>query len=408
MKQIRFLSGFAAIILALTLFGSCGKSEKAGEKSGKVKVALSLADASDYYIGTMVGEAVKSAFEEAGAAVQVLDAGNNVTNQLNQIQNAITGGNNIIYIFPAGDGAAYFDALQTARKAGVKTLTSNTYPGDGGADVYVGSDEFQMGVMMSALLSEWADKTYPNAGPREVNALIVEATINESAIKRCLGMRLVGEKFLRKCDTAAVYYIKKDGPAVSYLDNNGKEAAVDEPTGGLLLDQNGRAILNPYYNPKIKLIEYSNRNSAGFDSTEAQKAVENALTMGYKNLAAVISYGDTGAAVATKVRELRDEGRITTDLEKLAVFCSDLTNTNRDLILRSSNNASLLRGVMGAGDLIGTLQNYAKKMVAGENLPAFTMEPISFMTINGEGSGIRTVYYTDCPQLPATEEFFAR
>jgi ABC-type sugar transport system substrate-binding protein len=408
MNHTRFVAGFAAVILALTLIGACSKTETAGGKNGKVKVALSLAEASDYYIGTMVGEAVKSAFEETGAAVQVLDAGNNVTNQLNQIQNAITSGNNIIYIFPAGDGATYFDVLQMARKAGVKTLMSNTYPGDGGADVYVGSDEFQMGAMMSAMLSEWADKTYLNAGPGEVNVLIVEATINESAIKRCLGMRLVSEKFLRKCDTAAVYYIKQDGPAVTYLDNNGKESVVDEPTGGLLLDKNGRAILNPYYNAKIKLIEYSNRNSAGFDATEAQKAVENALTMGYRNLAAVISYGDTGAAVQTKVRELCAEGRITTDVKKIAVFCSDLTNTNRDLILRSHTGDNLLLGVMGAGDLIATLRDYAKKMVAGESLPAYTMEPISYMTANGDGSGIRTVYYTDCPQLPATEEFFTR
>jgi ABC-type sugar transport system substrate-binding protein len=407
MKQIRFLPGFAALAFAVALMGACSRTEKTAS-SRQIKVALSLGDASDYYIGTMVGEAVKSAFEEAGAAVQVLDAGNNVTNQLNQIQNAITSGNNIIYIFPAGDGATYFDALQMAREAGVKTLMSNTYPGDGGADVYVGSDEFQMGVMMSAMLSEWADKTYPDAGPGEVNVLIVEATINESAIKRCLGMRLVGEKLLRTCDTSAVYYITKDGPAVTYLDKNGKETAVDEPTGGLLLDSNGRARLNPYYNSKIKLIEYSNRNSAGFDATEAQKAVENALTMGYKNLAAVISYGDTGAAVQTKVRELCGEGRITTDVKKVAVFCSDLTNTNRDLILRSSTGDSLLRGVMGAGDLVGTLRDYAKKMVNGETLPAYTMEPISYMTVNSDGNGIRTVYYTDCPQLPATDEFFAR
>jgi ABC-type sugar transport system substrate-binding protein len=408
MRQIRFLSGFAALILAVTLFGTCSRTENKSEKDGTINVALSLALASDFYIGTMVGQSVKNAFEEAGAAVQVIDAGNSITDQLNQIQNAITSGSNIIYIFPAGDGATYFDVLQMARQAGVKTLMSNTYAGEGGADVYVGSDEFQMGVMMSAMLSAWADKTYPAARTGEVNVLIVEGTFNESAIKRCLGMRLVGEKFLRTCDTAAVYYIKKDGPAVTYLDKNGKETAVDEPTGGLLLDSSGRARLNPYYNAKIKLIEYSDRSYTGTDDMGAQNAVENVLTMGYKNLHAVISYGDTGAAVETKVRELCAEGKITTDIGKIAVFCSDLTDINRGLILNSYNSASVLRGVMGAGNLIGTLQDYAKKMVNSENLPAYTMEPISYMTANSDGSGIRTVYYTDCPQLPATEEFFPR
>ena len=205
--------------MVLSMLAGCGTTDdgdvkttthekKAGD--GKVSVALSLANAADYYIGTMVGAAVQSAFEDAGATVQVLDGANDVTNQLNQIQNAITSGADIIYIFPAGDGPTYYDALQTAREAGVKTLMSNNYPGDGGADVYVGSDEFQMGVMMSAMVSEWADKNYPDAGAQEVGVLIVESTFNENAIKRCLGMRMIGEKFLREGDTASIKFVKED------------------------------------------------------------------------------------------------------------------------------------------------------------------------------------------------------
>jgi ABC-type sugar transport system substrate-binding protein len=102
MKRIRF-----SVLAALMLMVSAGMifARGGGQSDGRPKVALSLALASDYYIGTMVGESVRAAFEDAGAAVQVIDAGNSVTNQVNQIQNAITSGNNIIYIFPAGDGA---------------------------------------------------------------------------------------------------------------------------------------------------------------------------------------------------------------------------------------------------------------------------------------------------------------
>lgn len=401
--------------MVLSMLAGCGTTDDGDAKTtspekkaddGKVSVALSLANAADYYIGTMVGASVQSAFEDAGASVQVLDGANDVTNQLNQIQNAITSGADIIYIFPAGDGPTYYDALQTAREAGVRTLMSNNYPGDGGADVYVGSDEFQMGVMMSAMVSEWADTNYPDAGAQEVGVLIVESTFNENAIKRCLGMRMIGEKFLRKGDTAAIKFVKEEGSPVTYLDENGKEVAVDEPTGGLLLDKDGHAQLNPYYNEKVKLIEYSNRNSAGTDSTEAQNAIENAVTMGEKDLKAVMSYGDTGAAIDTKIRELCKDGRISTPVENIAVFCSDLTDTNKDLILSSTDNTSVLRGVMASGDLIATLMEDAKAMVNGEELPEYTMEPISYMTANEDGSEIKTVYYTDCPQLPDTEEFF--
>jgi hypothetical protein len=65
----------------------------------------------------------------------------------------------------------------------LQILMSNTYPGDGGADVYVGSDEFQTGVIdVRHVLRIGRQDIHPTAGPCEVNVLIVEATINESAI----------------------------------------------------------------------------------------------------------------------------------------------------------------------------------------------------------------------------------
>lgn len=388
--------------------GAEGGIENAAASDDQIRVALSLANAADYYIGTMVGAAVEEAFTEVGASVQIVDAGNDVSNQINQIQNEITSGTDIIYIFPAGDGETYSDVLQMAKEAGVKTLVSNNYPGEGLADAFAGQDEFQMGVMMAAMVSQWADETYPDAGAGEVAILTVESTFNQNAIKRCLGMRMVGEKFLRKADMASVYFVKEEGDPVNYIDENGNEVAVDEPTGGLILDENGHAQLNPYYNEKIRIIEYSNRNTAGTDATEAQNAIENAVTMGETDLRAVMSYGDTGVAIDTKMRELSEEGRITTDIDKMAVFCSDLTDTNRDLIMQSAvdDSSSVLRGVMASGDLISTLQEYAKMMVNGEEPPAYTMQPLSYIMANEDGSDIVNVYYTDCAQLPETDLFF--
>jgi len=381
-------------------------SEATNTNDEPTKVVLSLADSSDYYIGTMVGEKVKQAFESTGAEVQIMDAASDVVTQINQIQNAVTAGSDIIYVFPTGDGETYYDVLNMAKDAGTKTMVSHNYPGEGGADVYVGADEFQMGAMMAALLSRWVDETYPSADEDSVDVLIVESTFNENMIRRCLGMRLIGEKFLREGDLSSIYFVAEEGSPVSYIDASGNEVEVEEPTGGLILDENGYAQLNPYYNEKVNLIEYSNRNSAGTDSTEAQKAIENAVSMGYDSLKAVISYGDTGAAIDTKMRELSEDGRITTNIENMAVFCSDLTDTNKELIKSSVNNESVLRGVMASGNLIQTLQDYAVAMVAGEELPAFNMEPLSYVMANSDGSDVDQVFYTDSPQLPATELFF--
>lgn len=373
---------------------------------GVVNVALSLADSSDYYIGTMVGASVQKAFEEAGAKVQVLDAGSNFATQANQIQNAVTQGAEIIYVFPAGDAVAYHDVLVAARDAGVKVMVSNNYPGDGAADAYVGNDEFVMGVMMAALLSKWVDATYPDAGEGEVTVLIVEAAFNNNMIRRDLGMRMVAEKFLRQADVASIYFMKTDGDPVDYVDANGNLVAVDEPTGGLILDAEGHAQLNPYYDPRVSLVEYANRNSAGVDATEALNAVDATLALGYKDLRAVISYGDTGAALSSKLMDLSNAGVLDSDLNKLAVFCSDLTDTNKALIMQSATNASLLRGVMASGDLIATLMGFGQNLVRGEDVPVFTMMPLSYVVTNPEGTDVVSAYYTEQPQLPDTSLFF--
>lgn len=413
----KFLAVLMAALMTVTTIAGCGSNES-GESTtrteetkekvtdGEVNVTMSLADASDYFIGTMVGAAVQAAFEEAGATVQTLDAGSDVQSQLNQIQTAITGGADIIYIFPAGDGEAYRDVLTMAENAGVKTLMCANYPGEGYVDTFVAQDEYQMGAMMAAMLSDWADATYPDAGPGEIGVLAVESTFNQNMIKRCLGMRLVGEKFLRKGDMSTVYFVKEEGDPVYYLDEDGKEVEVDEPTGGLILDENGYAQLNPYYNEKVTIIDYSDRNTAGTDSSVAQNAIENTITMGQTNLRAVISYGDTGAAIEAKVRELCADGRISADLSEVATFCSDLTNTNAELIKKSASNESVLRGVMAAGDSIATQCERAKALVAGEEVPEYYEEPLSYIMANEDGSDLVTVYYTDCPQLPSTDLIF--
>lgn len=421
----KIISMFLAAVMGLSLFTGCGSiigdtaantSQSAGTSQSaataassaagdKVEAALSLANASDYYIGTMVGESVKSAFEEAGASTQVLDANSDVATQLNQIQTAITSGVDIIYVFPAGDGAAYTDVLKQAKLAGVKTIMSNNSPGKDVVDAYVGNDEFEMGVMMSAMVSAWADRTYPDAGAEEVPILILESDFNENAIRRCMGMKMVSEKFLREADLSSGTFISKDGEDVTYVDAEGKEQKVDEPSGGLILDDKGHAQLNPYYNAKIKIVESGSKGMTGTDSTEAQKAIDNAVASGETGLAAIMGYGDVGAASDTKAQELIGSGKITTPKDKFAIFCSDLTDTNKSLILKSD---SLLKGVMASGDLIKQIQDDVKAMVAGESVDAYKMMALSYCTVNDAGDDITTVYYTDSPQLPDTSTFFTQ
>ena len=386
--------------------GSEGSGESTGTGEKLENVVLCLSNASDNYIGTVVGETIKAACEEAGANVQVVDAANNTSTHVNQIQNAATQGADLIYVFPAGDGPTYAEVLKSARDSGIVTVMSNNYPGDGVLDCYVGNDEFQMGAMMAAMVSEYIEETWPDAGAGEIPVLTLEASFNENAIRRCIGMRLIAEKYLREGDITSGYFVKEDGDPVYYLDEDGNEVEVDEPTGGLILDENGYAQLNPYYNEKVKLVEYSDKSYTGTDSTTAQNAIENTVTMGEKDLKVVMSYGDTGAAIETKLRELCESGQITTPVEEVAAFCSDLTDTNKDLILRSADNSSVLRGVMASGNLVNRLCENIQTLIKGGTVQEYEMMVLSYECLNDNGSDIETVTYDTCPQLPDTELFF--
>jgi len=353
----------------------------------------------------MVGAQVKAAFESAGAQVDVLDAATQISTQVQQIQNAVAKGTNIIYVFPVGDAEAYLDPLVAARQAGVKVIVSNYDPGEGAYDVYVGSEEFYMGAMQAAMVSKWIDDNLP--GATQVKALILEAHSNETMAHRCLGMRLISEKFLRLCDIKNMNFVKLPGNPVTYIDANGQEQSVDEPTGGLIFDDYGHAILNPFYDPRVTLIENSNRVSTGVTATEAQAALESAVTNGNSDIQVIMACGDVGISMSDKVLEMCNAHTLANSPDKMAVFCSDATDNNVAAIKSSADsNTSVLRGVIAAGDLIATVCDYAKRMAQGESVQDYVMEPLSYEMADANGD-INTVYYTDIHQLsPDISEFF--
>ncbi|MEW8988048.1 MAG: substrate-binding domain-containing protein, partial [Bacillus sp. (in: firmicutes)] len=327
-----------------------------------------------------------------------------VTTQVQQIQNAVTKGADIIYVFPAGDAEAYGDTLRKAREAGVKVIVSNNNPGEGAYDAFVGSEEFYMGAMMAAMVTKWIDNNLPQE--KNVKALILEAHFNETMAHRNLGMRLISEKFLRKGDIKSMNFVRTEGQQVNYKDENGNVQRVDEPTGGLILDSEGNAILNPFYDPRVQLIEHSNRVSTGVTPAESQAALESAVTKGNDDIQIVMAYGAVGIPVSQKVIEMSKAGRLKNDLNKLAVFCSDATDANLEAISQSANNTTVLRGVMAAGDLVSTLSDFAGKMVRGEQVPEVSMEPLSYIMADSSGE-TQTVLYTDVEQLsPDIDEFF--
>ncbi|WNM23589.1 substrate-binding domain-containing protein [Demequina capsici] len=364
---------------------------------------ISLGDATDTYL-SYVGDTVKQALEAEGCTVQILSAQNDIPTQLTQIQNTAASGTGFLYVFPAGDAQAYKDALTEVTAAGVKTLVSNNFPGDDAATAFVGADEFVMGVMMAPMVKAWLDEAYPDAAPGSVKALVLEASVIPNMVKRSAGIKIIAEKFLRQVDLSTGTYIKTDGEPVNYVDADGNTQPVDEPTGGLVLDADGNAILNPYYDARIDLHQISNRNI--FAPIDAQNAIDTFVTEDNRansDLKVVLSYGDTAAATSEKLLELSQSGVISTAPEGLATFGSDLTSANAELIPTSVDNSTVFRGVITSGDLLQTVVDTAVKMVNGETVDAVSWEKLGYTTVGADGSLVNSTYADD---LPATDEFF--
>jgi hypothetical protein len=124
------------------------------------------------------------------------------------------------------------------------------------------------------------------------------------------------------------------------------------------------------------------------------------------DIVAVMSYsGDAAIGTSEKFIALHSAGVVKTDLSKVGVFGADDTQTNIDALLAAKDqNKSVLRGVMTAGNIIGTIVKTASALAKGEAVPADQWEPLGYMTANKDYTDVVRVYYTN--NLPPTAEFF--
>jgi hypothetical protein len=187
-------------------------------------------------------------------------------------------------------------------------------------------------------------------GIGDLKGLIEQASTIPQNVERCCGLKIIGEKFYRTMDYSTGLFIKTEGPPVTYIDENGNEVPVDEPTGGLILDDKGHAMLNPYYDERVKIISISNRDVK--TNIGAQEALDVFMqTEEAKGLKCILCFGgDASVGASEKLLSMHEQGHITEDLSKLAVFGADLTETTKKKMLESLTNKSLLRGVLNQGD----------------------------------------------------------
>ena len=386
------------LFLALLAMGCAGA---VAESAGTAAVCIPTSS-DEFFLG--IADQVTATLEAAGYEVQMADANSDTQAMIRQIQNFTALQVDFMYVFPAGDAAAFKDVMTEATNSGIKTLVSHNNTGEGSAVCTVQCDEFIMGCMMAPLVSTWVDAHYPDAADGEVKMLVLEQSLIPDMVKRSTGMKLIGEKFLRKVDLATGTFVKEDGEAVTYVDENGTEQAVEEPTGGLVLDENGHAILNPFYDARVTVVTTSDRMIQ--TNMDAQNAIDVVMAGADGSQIKIVACysGDAAVGASEKLISLNEQGYLPGDLGGYACFGADITDANIERMNASADNTSLLRGVMTNGNIVQTIVDMTSKMIAGEEVPTETWEELGYMYYDQESGELVQVTYAG--QLPDTALFF--
>jgi hypothetical protein len=156
----------------------------------------------------LTSQALKAKFPDY--EVQTVSADDNVSNQVQQIQNFTTMGAKMIVVAPT-EIEAINDALVAAREAGVKVLISGATAAisEDAYDALTGSDEYLIGAYVALLAKKWAEEKL--AG-QTFDTVMLSFTANEDAVARSNGIKTILDPYLKN----------RDG---EYVDVNGKVVA---------------------------------------------------------------------------------------------------------------------------------------------------------------------------------------
>lgn len=374
------------LIVTGMLAAACSKQEDTAPLA-----CISLTVADDNFM-QMVGDYLVNSLEEKGYRTQIVFCDNDINKQIKQIYSFTAAGAEIIAVSFAGNSDAYEDVLAAAQENGCKVMGLCVSKEVKNCDVQDKNYYIQKGLQASLLLKEFLDREYPDAGPGEVTVLLLEMTNKDDLIRFSAGYRMVSEKYLRYFDSSQVEFVREEnGGTACYRDPSGEVIPVEEPVGGLILDEEGFAQRNPYYDERVNLCFSPNRNVNS--DLEGQKAVDTFMASpAGADLRVIISFSGTAAVgAAERLMYYYQAGFLDVEPDKLAVFGSDDTEINQELVLKSVNNESLLRGYVGGSAVSNKLQTMLD-MLLEENGKHFLTADGFRSQITEDGKNVEIVF----------------
>lgn len=357
------------IVIVILLFGCNGSGP---DTTKRARLLLSSVDDE---LGREIAEALEDTLRSDGYSVSTVYCENNIFSQLNQLQNALTQEDDLIILDCISTAKAYETVLDVWRKPESRIVLLNTEVEVDYADVQLVSESVYTGACARKLLADYMSENFPNADPGSVNVVVFADADSEADVKLLAGYQLIAEKFVRRYDQSELCYEKyEEDRDIFYKNEYGAAEVVTEPTGGLLLDDEGYAVLNPYYEPMIHIILWPDRNVQSM--IDGQNAFDHFLISNpATEVDAVLCVnGEAALGVEDRIKYyLRQKDRKNGLTEKTVVFGVGDTEQNRELTLASETGGSAMRGFIADYAVEENMDSVCRALRSGKKMVIHAM-----------------------------------
>lgn len=354
---IRIMPGFL-LILIVAMLCVCRNRE-----SGKPLACLAMTSADDSFVASVAQELEKQ-LEACGNRVLLSYCDNDMNLQISQIENYVAMHPAVLVIQCTGDSSAYDKILERVQDDRMQVVVFSSSGSLEHADIQMINSRLGRGICAAKLIQSFLKKTDDGTAEAPAKVLLLGNTATESDIMTMAGYQLIGEKYLRYYDMKHLKFHREDGDKVEYTDGYGIRREVEEPTGGLLLDENGDAILNPYYEPGIQLIteeRYMNIQT----NLQGQQAMNAFLgDEGNRDIRIVVAAsGEAAVGAAGRLEECLSRGGLIYSKDKIAVFGVDNTEQNRRLVSKAAKGDGIFRGFVGDYSISREAENIIRSLL---------------------------------------------
>lgn len=343
MKKI--VSLILAAMLIVTLLAGCGSEPaadgNAGSEDGKL-IGVCMQNMSSS-IAELQSTALTETFEELGYDVQVVSADDSVSNQVQQVQNFILMGAEMLVVLPC-EIETLEDSLLEAREAGIKVVISGgtgTISEDA-YDAVSADDEYMIGMYVASVAKTWVEENMDPDGDWDVAFL--SSTISDDAKSRCAGEAQILEPWLKN----------EDGEYVNLM--------------GEVVSESER-IENPVYCEMIASRVTSFEDAATeMDISGDNRSVVAGVLTDNPDVRVIIAYN---SLVSTAGSQYIMDTYPEDEQDDFAFFSGGVMGDEYEYLIGSvsdSGTKSVFRGAcqFGGGDAAATLANLAYNVMFGE------------------------------------------